>query len=93
MSKKDKWAEESVVVFDPNVAYEEDIEEAFQYCIELFGSVGKIIYPMTKGGVHNGVIFSPKYGPMWYGDLAAAEFDNLIKLQDKIGDEVSVIPG
>ena len=90
---KDKWAEESVVVFDPNLIYEEDVEEAFEYCKELFGEVGKVIYPMAKGGVHNGVIYTPKYGPLWYGDIAQSEFSNLIKLQEKLNDEVTVIPG
>ena len=92
MSKKDKWAAESVVVFDPNIAYEEDIEAALAKCIELFGPIGKYIYPMKKGGVHGGIIFTPKYGKLWYGDMTAEELPNLIVLQDFLNDEVSVSP-
>lgn len=91
MSEKNKWAEESVVTFDPNIAYEEDIEQAMEKCVELFGPIGKYIHPMKKGGV-TGVIFTPKYGKLWYGDISPEELNNLIALQDFLNDEVSVLP-
>lgn len=87
-----KWAKESVVKFDDSIAYEEDIEAAMTKCVDLFGPVGKIIHPMKKGGVHGGIIFTPKYGKVWYGDISSAELQNLITLQDILGDEVSVLP-
>ena len=90
MAKKDKWAKESIVVFDPNVTYEEDIEKAFQLCVDVFGPVGRYVHPM-KNGVHGGIIFTPKFGKLWYGDIPQEEFGKLNTLQDQLGDVVSVL--
>lgn len=87
-----KWAKESVVKFDDNIAYEEDIDNALQQCITLFGPIGRYIHPPKRGGVTGGVIFTPKYGKLWYGDIAPEDLSKLVTLQDNLHDEVSVLP-
>lgn len=80
--------DETQVVFDPNLVYEEDIDEAMILCSKMFGPVGRYVYPAK---CVTGVIYTPKYGKLWYGDIPSDDLNKLVDLQDKLNDEVTVI--
>jgi putative transposon-encoded protein len=78
------------VIFDPNIVYEEDIEVAFEKSIKVFGPVGRMLYPI-KDGIADAIIYTGKYGKLWYGDLDRSELYKLVELQQQLGCQVDVV--
>ena len=62
-----------------NVVYEEDIEVAFQKCIDVLGPIGK--YDMD--GEYT-VLYTPEHGKLWYGDLNNDDIEYRIPALTKV---------
>lgn len=71
----------------PELVYEEDIETAFETCIKHLGPVGKI---ETKPIYYNAVLYTKKYGKLWYGDLNKMDLGQLPVLSTEIGDTIEI---
>lgn len=59
---------------ETTIVYEEDVEEMFEKVKSVMGPLGKYIYyegPELKTDVvlFNAILYSPKYGKLWYGDV------------------------
>jgi hypothetical protein len=71
-----------VVVLNNGGEFEEDVELLQNTAVRLLGPNGRMLWPNTPNTVHNCVIFTPRLGKIWYGDLdMIAQSDALAALK------------
>lgn len=67
--------------------YEEDIEAALEKCVEYLGRIGKM---ETKPVYYNAVLYTEKYGKLWYGDLTKSDLELLPVLSTDIEATIEI---